>query len=127
MGRTARRSEAYERIYAVVRRIPRGRVATYGQVAKLAGLGGQPRMVGYALHALPTGSRVPWQRVVNAAGRISQRADPRAALRQRTILEGEGVAFDAQELIPLDRHRWKPRAPIPLEPEPDAAGGGGLV
>jgi methylated-DNA-protein-cysteine methyltransferase-like protein len=125
LGRSARRPEAYERIYAVVRRIPRGRVATYGQVAKLAGLGGQPRMVGYALHALPAGSGVPWQRVVNAAGRISARADPRAALRQRAILEGEGVQFDERERISLARYRWKPRAPMPVEPEPepDAAGG----
>lgn len=119
MGRSTLRSAAYERIYAVVRRIPKGRVATYGQVAKLAGLGGQPRLVGYALHALPAGTRLPWQRVINAAGRISDRGDPGAALQQRTRLEAEGVSFDAQNRVSLERYRWKPRAPIPLEPEPE--------
>lgn len=119
MGRSARRSEAYERIYAVVRRIPKGRVATYGQVAKLAGLGGQPRLVGYALHALPAGSRIPWQRVINAAGRISDRGDPRAALHQRNRLEAEGVVFDERERVSLERYRWRPRTPIPIEPEPE--------
>ena len=57
-------SSSYQRIYAVVRRIPEGRVATYGQVASLAGLAGQARQVGYALHALPDGTAVPWHRVV---------------------------------------------------------------
>ena len=61
----------YSRIYAVVRRIPRGRVATYGQVAELAGLPGHARQVGYALHALPRGTTVPWHRVLNARGALS--------------------------------------------------------
>ena len=63
----ARRS-AYQRIYAEVRRIPRGRVATYGQIARLAGLANHARQVGYALHRLDDDSRVPWQRVVNQRG-----------------------------------------------------------
>src|SRR5436853_7228935 len=61
-------STTHDRIYAVVRRIPRGRVATYGGVARLAGLPGQARLVGYALHALRTGSVLPWHRVTNARG-----------------------------------------------------------
>ncbi len=112
MRREAVRSEAYDRIYAVVRKIPKGRVATYGQVAALTGFRGQARMVGYALHALPSGARVPWQRVINAAGRISERADPRAALRQRELLEAEGVTFDERDRISLQRYRWRPRTPI---------------
>ena len=65
-------SEAtYARIYAVVRRIPRGRVATYGQVAALAGLPHAPRVAGYALHALPEGTPIPWHRVVAAGGRLT--------------------------------------------------------
>ncbi|HWN19727.1 MAG TPA: methylated-DNA--[protein]-cysteine S-methyltransferase [Gemmatimonadales bacterium] len=101
---------SYQRIYRVVRRIPKGRVATYGQVASLAGLAGHARQVGYALHALPQSSIVPWHRVVNAAGRISTRATPGGELVQRILLEREGIALDARGTVPLDRHRWRPRA-----------------
>ena len=98
------------RIYAAVRRIPRGRVATYGQVAALAGLPRQARQVGYALAALPEASTVPWHRVVNARGAISLRADgPGAGVVQRLRLEQEGVAFDAGGRLSLERHQWRPR------------------
>ena len=100
---------AYERIYQVVRRIPRGRVATYGQVAQLAGLAGHARQVGYALHALPSGTTVPWHRVVNAAGEISLRASPGVELTQRMLLEREGVRFDGRGRLSLARERWRPR------------------
>jgi len=100
---------AYARIYAVVRRIPRGRVATYGQVAQLAGLGGHARQVGYALHALPGGTAVPWHRVINAAGAVSKRAVPGAELTQRQLLEREGVGFDLRGRVRLGAVRWKPR------------------
>ena len=100
---------SYQRIYAIVRRIPRGRVATYGQVAKLAGLSGHARQVGYALHALSSATAIPWQRVVNAAGAISLRAGP-GALSQRLLLEKEGVTFDARGRIALRRYNWRPRA-----------------
>jgi alkylated DNA nucleotide flippase Atl1 len=98
-------------ILDAVRAIPRGRVATYGQIARLAGLGAQARRVGYALSALPPGSRVPWQRVVNAAGRISARsADRSVEILQRRLLEREGVRFDASGRVDLARFRWRPRA-----------------
>jgi methylated-DNA-protein-cysteine methyltransferase-like protein len=100
---------SYDRIYAVVRRIPRGRVATYGQVAAIAGLGGHARQVGYALHALTTGRTVPWHRVVNARGQISPRAEPGGDLIQRQLLEREGVNFDAADRLELGRYRWRPR------------------
>ncbi|MAE95277.1 MAG: methyltransferase [Deltaproteobacteria bacterium] len=103
---------SYDRIYRVVRRIPKGRVATYGQVAELADLPRQARQVGYALHALPHGSRVPWQRVVNAKGEISQRALPGSEPLQRSILEAEGVAFTRAGRIDLTRYRWTPRPRI---------------
>ncbi len=99
----------HKRIYAVVRRIPRGRVATYGQVAELTGLGGHARLVGYALGALPDESKVPWHRVVNTRGEISQRREPGGDLVQRRALEAEGVQFDARGRIRLDRYRWRPR------------------
>lgn len=99
---------SYERIWSIVRKIPAGHVATYGQVARVAGLGGAARLVGYALHALPeTNQRVPWQRVVNAQGRISQRRFPGADQVQRKLLEREGVRFDARERIDLARFGWR--------------------
>lgn len=97
----------YARIYAVVRRIPRGRVATYGQVAELAGLAGHARQVGYALHALPAGTAVPWHRVLNARGSLSPRHEPGAELTQRLLLEREGVRFDARGRVNLTRVRWR--------------------
>ncbi|HEU5039892.1 MAG TPA: MGMT family protein [Gemmatimonadales bacterium] len=99
----------YQRIYAVVRRIPRGRVATYGQVAALAGLPGHARQVGYALHALPAGTRVPWQRVINARGEVSRRRAPGAELSQRMLLQREGIRFDARGRVDLDACGWRPR------------------
>jgi len=108
--RVREESDSYGRIYAVVRRIPRGRVATYGQVALLAGLPRQPRLVGYAMHALPNGTDLPWHRVINAQGRVSARAGNDAgSLRQRVLLEAEGVQFDAAGRVSLVRHGWKPR------------------
>jgi methylated-DNA-protein-cysteine methyltransferase-like protein len=102
-----RMSSAYARIYAVVRRIPRGRVATYGQIAELAGLPGHARQVGYALHALPEGSAVPWHRVLNARGALSLRRDSGAEISQRLRLEQEGVRFDAAGRVALKRVQWR--------------------
>jgi methylated-DNA-protein-cysteine methyltransferase-like protein len=102
-------SPGHQCIYRVVRRIPRGKVATYGQIATLAGIPRQPRRVGYALHALPGGSDVPWQRVINAKGAVSQRATPGAEGLQRAVLEREGVVFDEQGRVDLERFRWRPR------------------
>lgn len=103
---------SYQRIYRVVRRIPHGRVATYGQVASLAGLAGHARQVGYALHALPDSTVVPWHRVVNAAGRISTRATPGGELVQQLLLEKEGIRMDARGRVSLDQVRWKPRVRV---------------
>ncbi len=99
----------YARIYAVVQRIPRGRVATYGQVATLTGLTNGARQVGYALHALQSDSIVPWHRVVNAQGAVSRRAHAGPELEQRLRLEAEGVLFDAGGRIDLDRFAWRAR------------------
>ncbi|MFL5638943.1 MAG: MGMT family protein [Gemmatimonadaceae bacterium] len=99
----------HQRIHKVVARIPRGRVATYGQIARIAGLPRQARLVGYALHALPVGTRVPWQRVVNAQGAIS--VGGASGARQRMLLESEGIRFDARGRIDLDSFQWRPRPP----------------
>jgi methylated-DNA-protein-cysteine methyltransferase related protein len=104
---STREKTTYERIYAVVRRIPRGKVATYGQVAEIAGLKGHARQVGYALHALPRGTRVPWHRVMNARGQISLRRHGGADVTQRILLEKERVAFDLAGRVSLDRFQWK--------------------
>lgn len=96
-----------ERIYTLVRRIPRGRVATYGQIAHLAGFPRHARQVGYAMAALDADD-VPWHRVVNAQGRISLRRRGEGAQEQRGRLEREGVAFDADGRIDLQRWQWRP-------------------
>ena len=120
MKDTARTS--YARIYAVIARVPRGRVATYGKIAGEAGLPGHARMVGYALSALPEGSRVPWHRIVTAAGRISLRssgADGRPMDRiQRFLLEKEGVRFRDSGAILLRKFRWRPAGSRPGKPGP---------
>jgi methylated-DNA-protein-cysteine methyltransferase related protein len=101
---------SYQRIWKVVKRIPPGKVATYGQVARLAGLGGGARLVGYALHALPDDERtVPWQRVINAQGRISPRGFNGAEELQRKLLAREGIRFDARARVDLARFGWKGR------------------
>lgn len=115
-ARTGARSpkpNGYERVYAVVRRIPSGKVATYGQIAALAGLPRRARFVGYALHALPSGSVIPWHRVVNAAGKLSLGAlSPPGAVEQRMRLELEGVRFAGGRVV-LREFGWRPRPPRP--------------
>jgi methylated-DNA-protein-cysteine methyltransferase-like protein len=99
---------AYSSIYAVVRRIPKGRVGTYGQVAALAGGPVTARQVGYALHALPGSTTVPWHRVVNRQGRISLPPES-GGIEQQLRLAGEGVRTGPGGRIPLARHLWRPR------------------
>ncbi|SOD03308.1 O(6)-alkylguanine repair protein YbaZ [bacterium JGI 053] len=106
MESIAKQDSAYDRIYAAVRRIPRGRVCTYGRVAALAGNPGAARQVGYALHALPEHTAVPWHRVINAGGRISLRRGGGAELEQRFRLEAEGVLFDQTGRVSLERFGW---------------------
>ena len=99
----------YTQYYDIVRRIPRGRVATYGQVAHLAGLPGRARQVGYAMSAVPDHSDIPWHRVINARGEVSRRSGGSAFERiQRALLEAEGIAFDAQDRVSLPQFRWDP-------------------
>ena len=92
-----------------MQRVPRGRVATYGQVAAVAGLRSQARLVGYALHALPAGSPVPWHRVLNARGRISLPQHDGLYDLQKSLLQDEGVTFDG-ERIDLARFGWRARS-----------------
>jgi len=101
---------SYDLIYSVVRSIPPGRVATYGQIAALAGLPGHARQVGYALNALPDEHDVPWHRVINAKGKVSLRAGGGFDDLQRRLLEAEGVLFDCRDAVSLLEFGWRPRS-----------------
>jgi methylated-DNA-protein-cysteine methyltransferase-like protein len=97
----------HERIYAMVRRIPPGRVTTYGRIATLVG-GCTARMVGYAMAALKRGTApdVPWQRVINAKGKVSVHGDGIGNAMQRAILEEEGVVFNANDRVDFEQFGW---------------------
>ena len=96
----------YAAVYGLVEQIPRGQVTTYGQIARWLGHPSASRAVGYALHALPSGSEIPWQRVINAAGRVSSRCDRHYEGIQRALLEAEGVKFDSFGNVDLQRFGW---------------------
>ena len=98
----------YRLVYRLVRRVPRGKVVTYGQVAAILGQPRAARAVGMALGALrgPLLDVVPWQRVINAAGQISLRGDYIRPDLQRRLLEDEGVDFDRHGTVDLKRFRW---------------------
>ena len=97
-------SVRHQAIYEVVKTIPAGVVATYGQVAAIVGCG--PRLVGYALASLPAGMDVPWQRVINSQGKISIRSDGGADRRQRQALIREGIVFSLKGTVDLKRFGW---------------------
>ncbi|MEQ1439186.1 MGMT family protein [Fontimonas sp. SYSU GA230001] len=105
--------EAYARIWAVVRRIPPGRVATYGQIASAAGFPKRPRLTGQALAHAPDHLDLPWHRVVNAQGRIALPDGSDAGRQQRRRLQAEGVQFEGPR-IDLARYRWQMRSPAPV-------------
>jgi methylated-DNA-protein-cysteine methyltransferase-like protein len=100
----AEREEALHRIRATVDSIPRGCVATYGQIAREAGLPKRARLVGRALRELPRGSKLPWHRVINAAGKSSLRGA--SAVEQKRRLAREGVHVSARGKIDLARFGW---------------------
>jgi methylated-DNA-protein-cysteine methyltransferase-like protein len=112
MGRAkksaARATSPAERILEAVKRIPRGRVSTYGAVAELAGLPRRARLVGAVLKQAPASRTLPWFRVINSNGRISLPAGSDAYLQQRRKLEAEGVIFRGDR-VDLKRYGWPPR------------------
>ena len=105
-------AEIYALVWGIAKRIPRGRVATYGQLAALLGMPRHARQVGYALSATPENMKIAWHRVVNAEGRISLRLkhwETGSDDLQRILLEAEGVTFDDSGRIDLKKFRWQPR------------------
>jgi methylated-DNA-protein-cysteine methyltransferase-like protein len=98
--------KVFEQVHIVVRCIPTGKVASYGQIARMLGQPHGARTVGWAMRGLPEGSGVPWHRVLNAAGRVSI-SDPGGAARQRRLLEIEGVIFEPDGRIDLNRFGWE--------------------
>lgn len=101
-------SPTYQRIWDTVSRVPSGSVSTYGQIASIAGLPSRARQVGYALHSLPENSEVPWHRVINVKGEVSPRANPGWEQLQVLMLLEEGIVFDANGRVDLDRFGWQP-------------------
>ena len=100
-----REATPYERIYALVEQIPPGRVATYGQIAAIEGHC-TARMVGYAMAALPSGRDVPWQRVLNRRGTVSERSGGGGTAEQRRLLQAEGVVFDPRGRVDFSHCAW---------------------
>lgn len=108
-ARGAEPENFYEAVYRVVRKIPRGRVMTYGQIATILGAPRAARAVGYAMRASP--DQIPWQRVINSKGQISARSQVERPIIQKMLLESEGVHFDSTDTCDLERLRWEPRNP----------------
>ena len=104
----AQKRNTFEIIYAVVKEIPPGKVATYGQIATIVSPGLPARIVGYALHGLSKGTEVPWHRVINSQGKISYAATQQEhdSLQQK-LLEQEGIQFSSEGKIDLHKYRWK--------------------
>jgi len=94
----------YSVIYSLVCNIPPGYVTTYGQIARIVGC--TARTVGFAMAALPAGSDVPWQRVINAQGKISTRQDGEGNILQRDLLQAEGLCFDQKGKLNMEKYNW---------------------
>ncbi|NOY13781.1 MAG: cysteine methyltransferase [Deltaproteobacteria bacterium] len=102
----------YQQIYERVQQVQPGYVTTYGQLGKLVGC--SARTVGFALAALPPGSDVPWQRVINAQGKVSFRRDGEGNLLQYELLLAEGLCFAADQRLDLQRYGWDFGPPVLL-------------
>ena len=104
-------SNFYDAVYTLVRDIPAGRVMTYGQIATILGAPRAARAVGYALRALPEGTDVPWQRVINSRGGVSARGETGRPSLQYELLDEEGVLFGSDDRCDLGVFRWEPEEP----------------
>jgi methylated-DNA-protein-cysteine methyltransferase related protein len=108
----------YEKIYETVKQVPYGKVATYGQIATLAGMHRKARLVGYALFRVPADTDVPWHRVINAKGEISESPFREGNdYLQRSLLEREGIAFNASGRVNFRQCQWQPQEAPQLNSE----------
>ncbi|MFN6962252.1 MAG: MGMT family protein [Pyrinomonadaceae bacterium] len=110
-----------EKVYAIVRRIPPGRVMTYGQIAEILGEGYTARTVGYVMYGADS-ENVPWQRVINAQGACSTGRLTMPVNLQQQMLESEGIEFDARGRCDLARYLWQPVDYLPEEDRPTLFG-----
>ena len=101
------KGQLFHNILDIVKQIPKGRVATYGQIAFIAGTQ-NPRLVGFALAILKEDTKVPWFRVINSKGKISFNEEDDGFQIQYSLLENEGIIFDANNGINLEQFGWKP-------------------
>jgi methylated-DNA-protein-cysteine methyltransferase-like protein len=103
-----------EKVYAIVRQIPAGKVMTYGQIAEMLGEGYTPRTIGYVMHAADT-EKIPWQRVINSQGGCSTGKMTMPVNIQQKILEDEGVVFSEKGKCDLQKYQWFPEGFAPPE------------
>lgn len=108
-----KREQAAELVRAVIRKVPRGSVATYGQIAREAGFPRQPRLPGWVLAHTPPGVKLPWHRILNAQGKISLPPRSAAYRQQKQLLADEGVVL-IKGRVDLARHQWKPHSDAPV-------------
>lgn len=106
-GKRSEPSDFFHRVYAVVMRIPFGKVTTYGAVARAIGAGRSARTVGYALNAVAGDDRIPCHRVVNRNGELSGKIHFETPTMMRELLEAEGVAFEGERVV-MEKHLWEP-------------------
>ncbi|MBI2418442.1 MAG: MGMT family protein [Ignavibacteriales bacterium] len=97
----------FQKILSVVQSVPEGKVATYGQIARIAGIPRNARQVGYALHGVSEGTDIPWHRIINTKGQISFPVDSSGYAIQRALLEAEGIRFSLQGRISIKKYQWK--------------------
>lgn len=100
-----RERSLFDQIYELVRQIPSGKVSTYGRIAQILGTC-SAQMVGFALAALPEGTDVPWQRIINRFGKISPHGHGFGTVIQKTLLEEEGIRFDLSDTVDLSEFGW---------------------
>jgi methylated-DNA-protein-cysteine methyltransferase related protein len=104
------------KVIANIKKIPRGKVATYGQIARLSGQPHSSRAVGWVLNSCTTGHKLPWQRVINSKGSISFHPHSQEYADQKRLLQKEGIKFTGPHTLDLDRYQWK-KEPPPAKPK----------